>query len=158
MAQRLRIELTVLITLAIAVTALVLALSGGSGSATDSPVAGKGPSAEVEGTLGQPDATDEITIVDFAFDPVPIRVRAGATIAWTNLDRTSHDATAEDGSWGTATLAPGDTALITFDKPGVYAYICSLHPPRRVAGLGAPSGTELVGGGGKAMRGTIIVD
>jgi len=62
--------------------------------------------------------------------------------AWANDGRTVHDVRADDGSWRSPILAPGDTVERTFTEPGVYAFFCSFH--------GSPGagmvGTVLVGG------------
>ena len=55
-------------------------------------------------------------------------------------------------------MKQGETYVTILDEPGVYVYICELHPPRHGAIFGAPPGTKLVGGGGRGMQGTIIVE
>lgn len=63
-----------------------------------------------------------------AFAPARIRVKAGTTVTWTNKGKTAHTATAQDGSWTTNEVAPGQTATVTFAKPGTYTYVCKDHP------------------------------
>jgi plastocyanin len=70
----------------------------------------------------------EISIANFAFDPATITIPAGTTITWTNNDSASHNVTADDGSWGSDSLATGATFSFTFDKVGTYAYHCGVHP------------------------------
>jgi plastocyanin len=69
-----------------------------------------------------------VDIADFDFSPRELTVRAGATITWANRDSVPHDATDEAGTWGTDTLWPGESATITFDSPGAFEYLCTLHP------------------------------
>lgn len=158
MLHRIRLELSVLAALAVAIAALVLAMRGG----------GSEPAAVVQEPAGRaevgvivdfvPKGAVEVDIIDFAYSPEPVRVRAGSPIAWTNLDAAPHTVTARDGRWGSEMLDRGETVVLTFDEPGVYAYICELHPPRLGAIFGAPEGAKLVGGGGRGMQGTIIVE
>ena len=158
MLHQVRIEVTVLLALGLAVAALVVALQrGGAAQVTvlqDGVDQGDAVSRSV------PDGAEEVRIVDFAYDPEPVRVSVGTTVAWTNLDSTAHTVTAADGKggWDSGYLERNETYALEFDEPGVYKYICTLHPPASALRFGAPPGSELVaGGGGRPMEGTIIV-
>lgn len=154
MLHRVRLELTALVAVAISITALVLALTGGG-----SPAAiAEPPQATSPGDI--PEDAHEVDIFDFRYDPDPVRVPAGTTIVWSNSDFAPHTVTADDGSWGSEYMAEGDVFAATFDEPGVYAYICELHPPPHLGTLRAADGDELVfgGGGGRPMHGTVIVE
>ena len=158
MLQRTRLELSVLAALAVAIVALVLALRGGASepaAVVQEPAGGAQVGATVDFV---PKGAQEVDIIDFAYSPEPVRVRAGESIAWTNSDAAPHTVTARDGSWGSEILQKGEPWVTTFDEPGVYVYICELHPPRPGSILGASEGTKLVGGGGRGMKGTIIVE
>jgi plastocyanin len=48
-------------------------------------------------------------------------------VAWTNLDKAPHTATARDESFDTGTLDKGDDAEIVLEDPGTYAYYCRFH-------------------------------
>ena len=64
------------------------------------------------------------------FGPETIVVAAGTTVTWTNDDFGSgefHDVIAEDGSFISPTLGPGEAYSVTFDFPGAYGYYCDLH-------------------------------
>jgi len=95
---------------AVALLAIIEPLSGGGAAA--SPAAG-GSAVEIR---------------DFAYDPDPIEVAAGTTLAWTNQDDVPHTATAEDGSFDTGRIDTGQDGSATFDQPGTYAYVCTFHP------------------------------
>ena len=87
-------------------------------------------------------ATVSVSMKDFQFDPKPITVKAGDSITWKNDGTKKHTATADDGSFDTAVVAPGTTSQpIKFDKPGTYAFYCQFH--------GGPGGVD--------MSATIIV-
>jgi plastocyanin len=51
-------------------------------------------------------------------------------VKWTNslVDKIAHTVTANDNSFASSTLQPGETFSTTFTKPGTYLYFCSLHP------------------------------
>jgi plastocyanin len=75
------------------------------------------PQAMVEGS-----ATD---INSWAFAAV---VPVGGTITWSNQGSQGHSVTAGDGSFDSGIVAPGGSATIQFDTPGVFAYVCTPHP------------------------------
>jgi plastocyanin len=69
-----------------------------------------------------------IDIKDFAFSPQTLTIPVGTTVTWTNQDVTAHTTTAKDKTWDSNILQQGATFSYTFDTPGTYDYICSLHP------------------------------
>jgi plastocyanin len=68
-----------------------------------------------------------VDIRDFAFAPTDLRVAAGTEIVWTNRDPAPHTVTAEDGSFDSGEIAPGETFSITLDS-GEVVYACLIHP------------------------------
>jgi plastocyanin len=72
--------------------------------------------------------TDKVDIADYKFAPETIEVAAGTKVTWTNSDATAHTATADDSSFDTGDLDKGDSATVTFDKPGDFTYYCRFHP------------------------------
>ena len=161
MLHRIRLEVTVAAALAIAIAALVLALRSGDPGTAPAVVAEE-PAVAVEASVAAkvvPKGAAEVDIVDFAYSPEPVRVRVGESIGWTNFDTTPHTVTSSVDGWDSGVLDKGQTFAMTFDEPGTYVYICTLHPPRRGIGFAAPEGTKLIGGGGGVgMQGTIIVE
>ncbi len=69
-----------------------------------------------------------VEIRSFEFFPRDLTVQSGTEVTWTNKDSAPHDATADDKAWRTDILTSGDSATLTFDTPGTYAYHCSVHP------------------------------
>lgn len=65
---------------------------------------------------------------EYAFNPYRARVKVGTRVTWLNNGRVVHTIVAQDGSWTTGALQPAQTGYVTFDKPGVYSYICKEHP------------------------------
>ena len=74
-------------------------------------------------------AQDEfVDVVDFAFEPAELTVEVGATIEWDNLGSAPHTVTADDGTFDSGQLDPGETYAYTFDTAGTYDYHCEIHP------------------------------
>jgi plastocyanin len=69
-----------------------------------------------------------VEIQNFAFNPGTVEIPAGTVVTWTNLDTTAHTVTAQDGSFNSGNLNPGQTFSFTFDTPGTYVYNCAYHP------------------------------
>jgi plastocyanin len=70
----------------------------------------------------------KVTIANFAFDPATITITTGTTVTWTNNDTVAHNVLADDGSWGSTSLATGDAYSHTFSKVGTFPYHCGVHP------------------------------
>lgn len=81
---------------------------------------------EDDGAAGATDG-DAVTIVGFAFDPGTISAEVGDTVVWTNEDGPRHNVTADDDSFASDNLAEGETFSHTFDEPGTFDYVCTLH-------------------------------
>jgi quinohemoprotein ethanol dehydrogenase len=65
---------------------------------------------------------------EYAFLPYRIKVAPGAKVTWTNNGKETHNATAQDGSWTTGELAPGQSATVTFATAGSFTYLDKDHP------------------------------
>ena len=72
--------------------------------------------------------TLDVSVVDFAFEPGTVSVPVGATITWTNTGSRPHTVTADDGSFDSGRLDPGEQFSQTFDQPGTFTYHCGFHP------------------------------
>jgi plastocyanin len=75
------------------------------------------------------EATTEVLIQDFAFDPPHIEVQVGDTVTWTQgTDEEPHTATADDETFDSGVLEEGDTFPFTFTEAGEFSYFCEIHP------------------------------
>jgi plastocyanin len=84
-------------------------------------------------TLAKPALTAKVTIENYTFMPHVLRVHAGATVTWTNLDtNVGHTVTSGNGTdtrrWRSSPLFFGGQRFsVTFRKPGTYLYYCMPH-------------------------------
>jgi plastocyanin len=74
-----------------------------------------------------------VTINNFTFGK-SVTVTAGSTVTWKNLDEEPHTVVSADGKFRSPALDEGDSYSFKFEKPGVYKYVCSIHP-RMVAAV-----------------------
>ena len=106
----------------------VFSLKGSPGDRLK-PFAAPRPPENVVGFSGPVARTSEIKIDDYTYAPLRITVTAGTTVKFTNNGAQPHNATSSDGGgFDTGLLAKGETATVTFNRPGSYTYICTPHP------------------------------
>jgi plastocyanin len=88
----------------------VLVACGGTGNRDASPV-----------------ATGSVVMQDSQFQPPHIEVPARTTVTWTNASHDQHDVKFDDGPQSSI-LVFGATYQRVFDSPGVFDYVCTIHP------------------------------
>ncbi|HEX2129378.1 MAG TPA: plastocyanin/azurin family copper-binding protein [Solirubrobacterales bacterium] len=96
--------------------------AAGAGCGDDDDAAGEATGAQPAGT--------QATINTFMYEPDPVEVVAGDTVTWTNEDDILHTVTATktaESRFDERLDGAGTTAEVTFDEPGTYEYICSVH-------------------------------
>jgi plastocyanin len=78
-------------------------------------------------------ATTSVSIKGRAYHPADITIRAGTIVQWSNdesdlpFTKTMHTVTADDDSFSSGVMAPGDTFTLSFPTAGTYPYHCSIH-------------------------------
>ena len=92
-----------------AVAAAALLAAGCGGTGTSEPVA----------------ATEVEMVKSYRFDPKVVEIKAGDTVTWTNADNFTHTVQVEGQE--DHEVGQGESIEITFDKPGTYEYVCTLH-------------------------------
>ena len=72
--------------------------------------------------------TSSVTARGSAFRPLIAKVSAGTDVSFTNEDSFPHTVTmpALDVD---EQLSGGSSTSVTFEEPGAYDYVCTLHPP-----------------------------
>jgi plastocyanin len=74
----------------------------------------------------EPVATTEVAMAkSYRFDPKRIEVEAGQSVTWTNEDNFTH--TVQVDGQEDHKVERGESVSITFDEPGTYRYVCTLH-------------------------------
>ena len=75
-------------------------------------------------------AADSNTIIikKFMFNPMDVTVAAGTDVTWENQDGEPHTVVSLTNDFRSQALDEKDKFSHTFDKPGTYKYICSIHP------------------------------
>ncbi len=97
-------------------------------------LAGSGPSVRaaegVRAIEGVRAAEEQVMIDNFSFSPAQLTVAVGTRVTWINRDDIPHTVTeaATPRALKSPPLDTGESFAFTFDKPGAYAYFCSLHP------------------------------
>ena len=86
-------------------------------------------------------STIHIDVVDSSFSPKDVTIAPGDTVVWTNRGAMIHTVTADNQSFNSGNISPGQTYTQSFTAPGTYPYYCIPH--------GNP--------GGQGMAGTIRV-
>jgi plastocyanin len=71
--------------------------------------------------------TIAVSIDNFTFAPVELKVKIGDTITWTNHDDIPHTVVSA-GKFRSKTLDTDNAFSFTFTAAGDYKYFCSLHP------------------------------
>lgn len=70
-----------------------------------------------------------VVIKNFAFHPASLTIRHETTVVWINQDSVAHTVTANNGSFDSGPIAPGQTFRHTFLTEGVTVrYHCAIHP------------------------------
>ena len=74
----------------------------------------------------EPVATTEVQMAkSYRFDPKTIEIEAGDTVTWTNADNFTH--TVQVDGQEDHKVERGESVSISFDTPGTYHYVCTLH-------------------------------
>lgn len=119
---------------------------GGLALAALAMVAGCG-GASAQSQVSGEDVT--VLMFDDRFQYHEIHIPVGGSVDWVGAGRNPHNAVASDGSWSTETVfgsleqLEGDSAVLTYDRPGEYVFFCTLHG--NAAGKGM-AGVLVVGG------------
>jgi plastocyanin len=75
-----------------------------------------------------PAPAPQILIRNFMFAPTALTVPAGATVTWRNQDNEPHTVASDAGLFRSGALDTNDSFSFRFEKPGVYHFLCSIHP------------------------------
>ena len=93
--------------------------------AQPTPVGQAAATAPIAGTVSMVEPADP---QQWGFDPKTLTVQAGQAIRFTNSGKIAHTATQSQGAFDTGFLKNGESATLTFDTPGTFAFFCQPHP------------------------------
>jgi plastocyanin len=86
--------------------------------------------AKLKGGAGRSAAgAADVTIAGFAFGPGQLTAAPGRAVTWLNTDDSPHQVTVTTGTPSRGpVMTKGQSYTRAFSAPGVYDYICGLHP------------------------------
>jgi plastocyanin len=67
-------------------------------------------------------------VKNFTFSPVSLTVTPRTTVTWKNLDGEPHLVVSLGGKFRSHAFDRNDSFSFKFVKPGIYKYICTIHP------------------------------
>jgi plastocyanin len=70
----------------------------------------------------------QVQIKDFMFVPSQLRIKAGSSVTWVNLDDEPHTVVGDAGLFRSGALDTAMAFTFRFEKPGTYQVFCSIHP------------------------------
>lgn len=95
----------------------------------NAPATSASPSAATPQTV-------TVEVANFNFTPKELKIEAGTTVVWKDTVG-RHTVTADDGSFDSSVMSPGEEFSHTFERAGSVPYYCSLH--------GAAGGKNMAG-------------
>ncbi len=120
--------IVVVVVVVLAGGGVVLALrhNDNSGSMNDMHMSGSSSSS----SSSTSEATNSVTVQNFAFSPADITVKKGTAVTWTNKDGATHTVSESDGKTGpnSGSLDSGKSYSFTFNTVGMFKYRCDIHP------------------------------
>lgn len=71
-----------------------------------------------------------VSIDNMLFTPQHVKVKSGTTVKWVNKEKRNNHSVyfKEEGLPESERFFPGESWSRTFEKPGLYPYICGPHP------------------------------
>jgi plastocyanin len=72
-------------------------------------------------------ADTSVSMIDDSFSPQTTTIAPGDTVTWTNNGSMNHTVTADDGSFSSGTILPGNSFTHTFSTVGNFPYYCQFH-------------------------------
>lgn len=92
-------------------------------------------------------AEAEVSIRDFAFQPMEVRIKVGQTVRWVNNGEFTHTSTSgnpgdvDAGSvWDSLDIPPGESFPHTFNEIGEFPFFCRNHNTMRGTVIVQPLG------------------
>jgi len=118
-------------------------------------------SAQIRRALAKRDQATRgvVGMSDMGFFPKTIVINAGETVVWRNSSEVTHNVVADPGRavyaidvklpsgvnpFGSGYLQPGQSFTHTFNTPGLYRYVCTLHETSGMKGVVIVKGPQVL--------------
>ena len=82
--------------------------------------------SDATGPTGPVD-TNQVLVVDNAFEPADIRIAEADTVTWTWTGIEAHTVTFDDPNLQSSALLTSGTHSVVFEVPGTFTYYCTVH-------------------------------
>ena len=69
-----------------------------------------------------------VEIHNLKFNPATLTIAAGTKVTWVNEDKAPHTVTDKGKVFRSAGLDTKDSFSYSFESPGEFTYICTIHP------------------------------
>lgn len=79
------------------------------------------------GTVIMPLGVGSNTALNFSPATITVIIGQNNTVTFANKDQAPHTVTADDGSFNSGNLNPGESWTYTFNTPGTFHYHCTYH-------------------------------
>jgi plastocyanin len=109
------------------------------------PVAGSSATVSAAGSASV--SADDNPAGDNFFAPSSITIQAGGTVTWSNDGQVTHTVTANNGSFNSGDLNPGQSFSHKFTQPGTFPYYCEPHQFVCMKGTVTVQAADSSGGG-----------
>jgi plastocyanin len=97
------------------------------GCSSSKPGPGKATGSGSGGTTPATGNVPTVTVKNFAFTPQQLTVTKGTKVTWKFEDTVEHNVTANDKSFKSGDEGVGGSYTFTFNTPGKYDYVCTIH-------------------------------
>ncbi|HVF52960.1 MAG TPA: plastocyanin/azurin family copper-binding protein [Actinomycetota bacterium] len=77
----------------------------------------------------------QVSANDNTFNPKEVRIDPGDTVTWSNQGAQVHSVSADNGTFKSDNLEPGDTYTQRFAEEGYYFYFCKFHGAKNRVGM-----------------------
>jgi len=94
----------------------------------DGEAMGASTAAGAATSMAAPGSASQINIDNFSFSPGVSNIPAGTKVTWTNHDDIPHNVISAEKHFASPVLDTDQSFSFSFEKPGRYAYYCSIHP------------------------------
>ena len=69
----------------------------------------------------------QVVMTDNRYQPGRLTVRAGSSVTWVNRGTNVHTVSAQDASFDSGPIGPGESFTFTFSRPGEFPILCRQH-------------------------------